>query len=638
MMMTTEQFDALVRQLEDYSQRQPAKYKLRLGLLAVLGYAYIFLVLAGLIAILAALVLVVIYSHRLNAALIKLGFVLIVLVFIILRSLWVHLPPPKGLKLRRHEVPRLFDLIDELTKALQAPRFHHILLTTEFNAAVVQIPRLGLLGWPQNYLLLGLPLMQALSPPQFRAVLAHELGHLSGNHSRFSNWIYRVRKTWAQIFEQLHQSQQWGAAVLFNRFFDWYTPYFNAYSFVLARTNEYEADRYAAKLATSRHIAEALLNVAIKNQFIEQSFWIKVYQQANAQPDPPQSPFTALAKALVCESEPEKEREWLEQALRVKTDNADTHPCLKERLTALGYSLKQPPALPPTVKLSAAQQFLGTAVAKLTEKLDMEWRTAVNFQWRERYTYAKQIRSSLQSLEQKALSQSLSVEEAWYRAQWTRDLIGDKEAIPLLKTVLDMQADHVSANYLLGQILIEQEDAAGIDYLEKAMAKAPDTVLSGYQLIYIFLQKQGREKEAQQYRQRAEQHYEQLLLAQQERSGVNASDRFQPHGLSAAVEAKFRQQLARYPQIKEAYLVRKVMQYFPEKPYYVLGVSRRRPFFEWEGEDQKLFNCLAQDEELFKPLATESEFPAQAWIEVLNANKPLAKVLRKTAGVPIYSR
>ncbi len=637
MTMTREQFDALVKKLEAYSQQQPANYKLRLGLLAVLGYAYIFLVLASLMAILATLVLVVIYSHQFHTILIKLGVLLLGLMFIILRSLWVHLPPPKGLKLRRHEVPHLFNLIDELTKALQAPRFHHVLLTREFNAAVVQIPRLGLLGWQQNYLLLGLPLMQALSPPQFRAVLAHELGHLSGNHSQFAGWIYRVRKTWAQILERLHQSEQWGAAILFNSFFNWYAPFFDAYSFVLARADEYEADRCAAKLAGSRHAAEALLNLEIKSQFLEQSFWTKVYKRADHQPDPPKSPFSALAKALASENEPENERKWLEKALMVKTDNADTHPCLKERLTALRYPLKQAP-LPPRVKLSAAQQFLGTTLAKLTQKLDEEWRTTVNFQWRERYSYAQQIRSSLQALEEKASSQSLTVEEAWNRAHWTMDLIGNEEAIPLFQSVLQMQVDCVSANYLLGQILIEQEDEIGIEYLERAMAKDPEIVLSGCQLIYSLLQKQGREKEAAQYRQRAEQHYELLLLTQQECSSVSTSDRFERHGLSAKVTAQFRQQLARYPQIEEAYLVRKVLQYFPDRPYYVLGVIRRRSFFEWEGEDQKLFNCLAEDQELFKPLVAELGVLPHAWIEILPANAPLKEALRKTAGLPIYRR
>lgn len=417
--MNREEFDTLIQKLETYAQRQPASYKLRVGLLAVLGYGYIFLVLAGLVAAVAALVLIVVYSRRINRTLIKLFFLLLVPTLIVLRSLWVSIPPPLGIELRRQQVPRLFELIDKLTKALKAPRFHRVLLNSEFNAGAVQVPRLGLFGWQQNYLLLGLPLMQALSPQQFRAVLAHELGHLSGNHSQFAGWIYRVRKTWGQILERLHQSNQAGATALFNRFFNWYAPFFYAYSFVLARANEYEADRCAAEVAGSQHIAEALVNVEIKGQVLDQSFWTKVYKLADNRPDPPKSPFTALAKTLETGDKPENEEKWLQQALMLKTDNADTHPCLTDRLKALGYS--QSPPLPKPVKVTAARQYLGAALVKLTQALDTEWRTAVNYQWRERHTYAQQIRASLQALAEKASRGSLTVEEAWSRAKWTME-------------------------------------------------------------------------------------------------------------------------------------------------------------------------------------------------------------------------
>lgn len=48
---------------------------------------------------------------------------------------------------------------------------------------------------------------------------------------------------------------------------------------------------------------------------------------------------------------------------------------------------------------------------------------------------------------------------------------------------------------------------------------------------------------------------------------------FEAHQLSASEEVKLVEQLSRYRQIKEVYLVRKVVQYFPEKPLYILGVA-----------------------------------------------------------------
>ena len=142
------------------------------------------------------------------------------------------------------EAGRLFALADELTAKLAAPHIHTVLITHDFNAAVSQVSRLGVFGWPHNYLLVGLPLMEALTPVQFSAVLAHELGHLSGRHGRFAGWIYRVRQTWVQLMVRLERERRWGVFI-FSWFINWYAPYFNAYSFVLARRHEYEADAAA---------------------------------------------------------------------------------------------------------------------------------------------------------------------------------------------------------------------------------------------------------------------------------------------------------------------------------------------------------------------------------------------------------
>lgn len=73
-----------------------------------------------------------------------------------------------------------------------------------------------------------------------------EFGHLSSRSSRFSAWVYRVRKTWAQVWKGL-EDERLGSGVL-RWFLHWYGPYFGAYSFVLARAQEYEADRCSVTL------------------------------------------------------------------------------------------------------------------------------------------------------------------------------------------------------------------------------------------------------------------------------------------------------------------------------------------------------------------------------------------------------
>ena len=62
--------------------------------------------------------------------------------------------------------------------------------------AIVQRPRFGLFGGARNHLVIGMPLMMALDRQRFLAVLAHEYGHLRGDHGRFHAWVYRARASW----------------------------------------------------------------------------------------------------------------------------------------------------------------------------------------------------------------------------------------------------------------------------------------------------------------------------------------------------------------------------------------------------------------------------------------------------------
>lgn len=572
MSLTTEQFDVLVEKLEDLARQHPDRYRRRVGFLAVLGYLYMLAVVLALLSGVGVLIWFVVALGRVNSLMVKLGFLLLIPVFIILRSLFVSFPPPEGVALSRQQAPTLFQMVDQLTQKLQAPQFHHILLTDEFNAAVVQIPRLGMLGWQQNYLLVGLPLMQALSIEQFRAVLAHELGHLSGNHSRFHGWIYRQRKTWSQIYERLNRSDHHNAAALFDRFLNWYSPFFNAYSFVLGRMNEYEADRCAAELTTPQNAAETLIAVSVRAKFFQESYWNSLYKQADREVTPPNSAFTDLPMAFQKASAEGDQQTWLDQALRQQTSNDDTHPCLRDRLAALGFSDPKRLAIPQMVKQSAAEQLFDRQLEQFTSQFDRNWQTQVETPWRQRYAYVQEKRQQLQALTDKAKTTPLTEEEAWHQAYWTLECDGETFALPLFQQILATQPDHVGANFNVGQILLSKDDEAGIDYLERAMRQRATVTGSACELIYYFLKRQGRLKAAQQYLDRFERHAVDMAHAQAERSTVNVNDQYRSHDLPAAVVESLLQQLQQVPALKEVYLVQKVVTYFPEEPFYVLGV------------------------------------------------------------------
>jgi Zn-dependent protease with chaperone function len=269
--MTNERFEAMVGRLEHLAAESPGAYRLRVAALTALGFGYVLGILLVAAGLLAGIVWA--YGHGTGrVALRKGGIAIAYLMYAIGRALWVRFERPTGTEIRREQAPALFAAIDETRRALRAPRVHRVLLENDLNAAVIQHPRLGILGWHENVLFLGLPLLQSLDEAQFRAVLAHEFGHLSGAHSRFGGWIQRLEATWRRLLSRLEEEEHW-STFIFRPFFRWYSPYFAAYTFVLRRANELEADRDASELTSARALGDALVSLNLKGTDLEHRFW-----------------------------------------------------------------------------------------------------------------------------------------------------------------------------------------------------------------------------------------------------------------------------------------------------------------------------------------------------------------------------
>jgi hypothetical protein len=172
---------------EHQASQDPAGYKRRIVLLAALGYAYIAGVTVLLAGILAVTILLLVHSHHVVIG--QFIFIPLIALGLILKSLWVKFEAPQGVAIKDSDAPALFAVINETRASARAPKIDKVLLTSEFNCAIVQLPRLGAFGWYQNLLILGLPLMHAMPVSHFRSVLAHEMGHVSHLHGRFGAWV-----------------------------------------------------------------------------------------------------------------------------------------------------------------------------------------------------------------------------------------------------------------------------------------------------------------------------------------------------------------------------------------------------------------------------------------------------------------
>ena len=189
-------FVHLVRLSEHASADNSRAYRRSVAAFAALGYAWVLgclLLAVGLVAWVLPQLLHGRFKFWMVSLLIAAGGLL----WVSLRALWVRLEPPDGVEVTALQAPELFDALARIRRKIKGPPIHKVWLNDEFNASIQQVPRYGLLGGAVNHLTIGLPLLMALDRPRFLAVLAHEYGHLRGDHGRFAAWIYRTRLSWA---------------------------------------------------------------------------------------------------------------------------------------------------------------------------------------------------------------------------------------------------------------------------------------------------------------------------------------------------------------------------------------------------------------------------------------------------------
>ncbi|MEA3177333.1 MAG: hypothetical protein QOI59_856 [Gammaproteobacteria bacterium] len=488
-------FEALITRMEALAASNPAAYRRRVFALAILGYGYLLLVVTVLLALCAVLLASIVY---LQVIAVKLLLLVGGPLWLVLRSMWVELQPPAGERLTKLRVPGLFQMLGDLRKRLRTPRIHHVLLTPDFNAGVMQVPRLGLLGWHRNYLFIGLPLMKSLTVEQFQAVLAHELGHLSGGHARAGNWIYRLRLIWQRLEAAFSQTSHWGAAPI-RAFFKWYIPRFSATSFPLARANEYEADAAALNLTSARSAAQALTAVSIVGSYLSEKYWPKIHSAARELPQPAFAPYSEFMATAIQDVPAHELQSWQETALAGRTSYDDTHPSLADRLKAMGVAAEFAPPLAG----DSAERLLGAERARLESAFDAQWRERVAESWKQVHENTRTHRLRLSELRSQAVQTGLDERKALELADLEEDVgEGSVASLRMRRALVAKYPESAPARFSLARQLLRTVDVDGVALMEALIEKEPNAFLAGAQLLQDYYWRRNERDLALQWQRR----------------------------------------------------------------------------------------------------------------------------------------
>ncbi|HEU5040854.1 MAG TPA: M48 family metalloprotease [Gemmatimonadales bacterium] len=532
----------------------------RLAALVLEGYLYILLVIGVFLATLAFIGWGVVTRRPLVALVgFLIGLPVVRAVTAAVRALAVPPVVMDGLEVSPAEAPALHAMVDEVRRRIRSPHVRRIVVGPAVNATAMQHPRL-LLFRPRNDLHLGLPLLVSLTSDQLRAVVAHEMGHFSRAHGRFTAWVYRTRMSWLRMVHALHTR---GTAPMFVYWLARrYVPRLDAMSLSVARQQEFLADRCAADAVGTRVAADALVAIELLSRFHDEVFWPALRDRLEGDPESVR-PYRAIAAEL--RGWNPGPSGWLEEALARGPQPDGTHPSLVERLQALGEA----PRVPPPAGDRAGDVYLGDRLPGLAARLDEDWVARYGDAWRSRSADLLAARERLAEL--RALADR-SVAERVEEGKLVERLEGSTAAEPLYRSA--HLAGSAAAGLELGRLLLDRGDEEGVAVVEAAMQADDTLVVAGCDLLIPFHLSRGRLHDAERCRTRASRHAMQRRLAAEERDAVTPVDRLVPHGLAERELAGVREGLSRRPEVSGAWLARREFRH-GQGGEFLLGVVLR---------------------------------------------------------------
>lgn len=489
--MDRDEFAGLVHQLEAESENSPAAFRTKVLLLSVAAYVFLFVLLAG-IAVAIGWTAHWAHQHNRTRHLVMAGIFALMMLpvfYVVLRVFFMRLSAPEGREITRADAPRLFEVLDKMRRRLKGPEIHHVLIDTEYNAAISQRPRFGLFGGHTNYLMLGLPYLIGTPPKEMLATVAHEYGHLCGNHGKTGAWVYRQRRTFIALYQQLDASQEtsWVHAAMYG-LLRRFMPHYDAYTFVLSRQQEFEADKTATDLAGAQHNATGLIRDTLLGRWIHDEFWPRFYRQSDQHVAPTFYPYASMRTAFVASHADWATQPRLSAAWRENSDAVDTHPCLRERVEAMGHTAK----LPPAAEQTAADVLLCGFTKTLVDEFDQDWWKREKNEWQSRFQYVKRSKQELEALSTRSI-ESLQLHELQQFALLKAEFDSPQAAKPVLEYLLAKPGGPFpKPAYFYGRILLDEKNDRGLEYLEITAKSDRNSIDKISELGYYYLlEKQG---------------------------------------------------------------------------------------------------------------------------------------------------
>lgn len=572
---------ARLERLETEARQRPRLHAARLAVVIGLGYLYPALLL---VVTLGAIVATLAFASAMlgfEGGDLLLGLLLLAelaAATLVLLAFRTRIPPPAGHVLKPEDAPALRRLVDDVADRAGVPRVDRIHLDESLNAGVLQVRPHAFWGASRSYLVLGVPLLMALTPGELAAIVAHELGHLRGAHSRLSGWAYRVHATWRTIGAALAKSKPLQRLAI-GWFAERYGDYLARSTLAVRRVHEYDADAFAAANFGAEPVGAVLCRLDFMGYRLQRQFWPGIARLAGVDPVPPSDIFARMSDFLQTAAEEDPLRRWLARERRTRTPITSVHPSLADRLAGLNASdllqgdrVRRITSAPCSAVTESSLALLGPDGDRYVRAVTALWKIAMMDRWRLEHRYARYLTEP----HSRRRSQSEEpADVAWRDLEPTALFAPADVAQPALAAFLAEHPQYARANLAMGLLLLEHDHADGLVYLERAADGDLTTARRALTCLLDYHRDLGADAPAGAAAQRLRELDRRNLQVQRAVAAVSRRERFEAPRLAPAQQDEVRRVLFRYARIRAAYLAARAALDAEGKPTHVLLLKCR---------------------------------------------------------------
>jgi hypothetical protein len=275
-----------------------------------------------------------------------------------------------GITLDAPMANKLHLLLDKFADETTIPGIDRIVVTEQLSIDLVKTPTMAIPFWSSNTLVIGLPLMQCLTPEYFECAVIRKLLQYTKRRNWLIKWLHQLRNVWLLYMNVLSKNITLGTLPL-AVFFKLYAPLYRDLTTPVAHRNELDADLDTLQFVNDEDLLQTIEAVIVAKIYLDQQYWPKIRKSLKENQDIDIQPYSKLEEILKQGLTTKNTKRWLDSVFESESHRLKAIPSLRARMHNIGRARIR---IPERIQQTAAQVYLEHDYLKIVDGVNQLWK------------------------------------------------------------------------------------------------------------------------------------------------------------------------------------------------------------------------------------------------------------------------